>query len=334
MKNSIKYLILILAFTQVKGQDMHFTQFYANRLYMNPAFTGAGTCSRVSLTHRIQWAGIPNGFKTTVFSYDHYLHKEKMGLGLLVANDVAGSGGLKRTIINPLVAYETKINRKMVLRYGIEPSIGLISVDYNKLLFGDQIARGGATTTVPTLETPYQNLFYFDVGAGILLYSRDFWAGFAFSNLMQPTEGLIAPQQDDILPRKFSFHGGYKLVTQESKTPENEQSLTFAMNYRGQQNFDQLDLGTYFAQGYFTVGVWYRGLPGIKAYQPGYGNSDAIGIVLGVQTQRFNFGYSYDFTVSKLTNASQGAHEITISHSFCDPNKVRKTPFPVVCPKF
>lgn len=319
----------------VNGQDMHFTQFYASRLYMNPAFTGAGTCSRASMIYRNQWPGVPKGYNTYMASYDHYLYKEKMGIGILFANDVAGSGALKRTTINPLIAYETRINRKLILRYGLAPTIGFVSVDYNKLLFGDQIARGGALTTLPTIETPYQKITYFDVSSGILAYGRDFWAGISLLNLAQPSEGLIAPNQYDILPRKFSVHGGYKYVIDEGKRSIKEKkSATFALNYRAQQKFDQLDVGSYFSLGYFTVGFWYRGLPGFKAYKPGYGNSDAIGVVLGIQTDRFNLGYSYDYTISKLTNASMGAHEITISQNFCNPKKVRKTPFPVACPKF
>ncbi|PJC62051.1 MAG: hypothetical protein CO022_06595, partial [Flavobacteriales bacterium CG_4_9_14_0_2_um_filter_32_27] len=36
----------------VYGQDPEFTQFYANQLYLNPAFAGSSYCPKLSLNHR------------------------------------------------------------------------------------------------------------------------------------------------------------------------------------------------------------------------------------------------------------------------------------------
>lgn len=332
----IKIVVLIFTVSNtVKAQDMHFTQYYASRLYLNPAFTGAGTCSKFSMTYRNQWPGAKKGYTSSIVSFDHYLHKEKFGLGLLLSNDVAGSGGLKRTTINPLLAYEARLSRGVVLRFGAAPSIGFVSVDYNKLIFGDQIVRSGGLPTVSTIETPYQNLTYFDFSAGTLVYGEDFWAGITLMHLFKPVEGLIAPNTYDYLPKKISFHGGYRFTIEEdAKNPNNSKYFSPSFNYRGQKDFDQFDLGFYYSFGMINVGFWYRGIPGFKAYAAGYGNNDAVAFILGVQDDRFSFGYSYDVTVSKLTIASLGAHEISMAYNFCDPNKKRKRTFPVHCPKF
>jgi hypothetical protein len=54
----------------------------------------------------------------------------------------------------------------------------------------------------------------------------------------------------------------------------------------------------YLHSGVITAGVWYR-------------STDAIILLFGVRTSRFSLGYSYDMTISRLTMASGGAHEIS-----------------------
>ena len=62
-------------------------------------------------------------------------------------------------------------------------------------------------------------------------------------------------------------------------------------------------------KGALTGGVWYR-------------NKDAFIVLLGIQTDNFNFGYSYDVTVSKLTMATAGSHELSMMFKFdCKPKK-------------
>jgi type IX secretion system PorP/SprF family membrane protein len=321
-----------MATTVVKGQDMHFTQFYSSSLYLNPAFTGADVCSRFSATYRNQWPGVSKAYKTYLASYDHYITKYNLGIGLLFGSDVAGTGQLKTTIVNPLFAYEAVLTKKLVMRLGVQPGLGIRSINFNNLIFGDQIARGGG---VATMETPTQSKAYFDIGAGALLYSKKFWVGTSFYHLNKPNESLMGEAEISNLPVKYSVHGGYKYALNPDEKEETKQtSVSAALNYRGQAEFDQLDIGFYYTRYVFNIGLWYRGIPGLKAYKPGYGNSDAVAIVVGVRTDRMNIGYSYDATISKLTNKTAGAHEITVAYQLCKLNKKKKKRLLVPCPKF
>ena len=45
-------------------------------------------------------------------------------------------------------------------------------------------------------------------------------------------------------------------------------------------------------------------------------NADAIIALLGFQYKNLKFGYSYDVTISKLQNATGGAHEISLGYTF------------------
>lgn len=334
MIRSIKILLIILIFytSNVMGQDMHFTQFYSSPLYLNPAYTGADVCSRVSATYRNQWPGISKTYKSYLFSVDHYIQRYNIGIGLLFGNDVAGTGNLRTTIVNPLIAYEATLTKKLMLRVGVQPGISIRSINFNNLIFGDQISRGGG---VSTIEAPTETKTFFDIGAGALLYTRKYWAGVSFFHLNKPNETLRGESEESLLPIKYSVHGGYKYtINPDEKEELQRRSVSGAFHYRGQAEFDQFDIGGYFTQYVFNLGFWYRGIPGLKAYKPGYSNSDAIAIIIGVRTDRMNFGYSYDFTISKLTNMTNGAHEVSISYQLCKLNKKKKKRLLVPCPKF
>jgi type IX secretion system PorP/SprF family membrane protein len=334
MKRSGKILLFALLASAfgAKAQDMHFTQFYSSPLYLNPAYSGADVCSRVSGTFRNQWPGISKTYKTYLFGFDHYIQKYNIGVGLLFGSDVAGTGDLKTTIICPMIAYEAKMTKKLMMRAGVSPGLGLRSINMDKLLFGDQIARGG---NVATLESPVQTRAYFNIDAGLLAYTKKYWIGVAFFHLNRPNESLRGDAYQSPLPIKYSVHGGYKYnINPDEKEETKQQSISFAFNYRGQREFDQLEMGAYFTKYVFNVGLWYRGIPLFKAYKPGYTNDDAFAIIIGVNTGRMNIGYSYDITISKLALATRGAHEVCVSYQLCKLTKKKKKRLLVPCPKF
>ena len=328
--------LLVVLTSLVKSQDMHFTQFYAAPLYLNPAFTGANVCSRISLTYRNQWPGVKMAYQSYLVSYDHYLQAQHLGIGLMFATDQAGSGGLRTTLINPSFAFETKINKNIGIRFGLQPGVTIKSIQFDKLLFGDQIARGGSAnpTSVATVETPTQSKTFVDIGAGTLLYTSNLWIGTSFYHLNKPNESLVTGT-GVTLPVKYSVHGGSKLaLNKDEKDSDLRKYVSIVMNYRGQGKFDQFDLGVYYSQRLFSIGMWYRGLPGFKSYLPGYANNDAMAFLVGMQAPKLNIGYSYDITISKLTNLTKGAHEITLSFQICAIKQKPTKRLTVSCPKF
>ncbi len=331
-----KIIVVLMMFVYIHtyklyGQDMHFTQFYSSSLYLNPAFAGAEVCGRVSTSYRNQWPGVSKAFRSFLFSGDHYIPEYHVGVGLLFGTDAAGSGDLKTTLITPLIAYEAKMTRSLIVRFGVQPGIGIHSISFNKLLFGDQIARGGG---VATIEDQTRGRTYFDIGAGMLAYTKDFWLGTSLYHLNKPNESLVS-SNESILPMRYSVHGGYSYALNEDEKEEfKRRSIAAAFNYRGQGNFDQVDIGAYYMQYVFNLGIWYRGIPFLKSYKPGYSNNDALSLILGFKTERLNIGYSYDFTISKLVSATSGAHEVTLSYQLCKLTKKKKKRIIVPCPKF
>ena len=297
-----------------RAQDPQFTQFYALPTYMNPAFAGTGMQSRFALAWRDQWPSIPGAFVSYNAAWDHYMDKLNSGVGLLVTHDRAGTGALRYTSVAAQYAYEIELKRKVFLRPALQVGMVNHAVDLSRLTFGDQLARGGA---VPTMENGEgRSIRYADMGAGVLFFTPKLWLGASMLHLNKPDQGLM--QGEGGVPRKLTVHGGYRHRIRGRVIKEHAENLVFAFNYRAQGRYDQMDIGAYYEREPFFAGLWYRGLPFLKSYAPGYANSDAVAVLLGFTVKDLRVGYSYDITLSQLAGRSGGAHEITLGYEIAE----------------
>lgn len=328
------FIVLVVMTLGLKAQHYQFSQFYSAPTYLNPAFTGANVCGRATLNYRNQWSGIPGTFTSYQASFDHELKEYHSGIGLQFFNDRAGLGNLQTTQIALLYAYEAKINNKIFCRAGFNAGTMQRKVDYSALTFGDQIARNDAATSVEGFGDG--RITYFDAGLGFLAYTRTSWLGFAVNHLNQANQSLT--NGESILPMELKFHGGYKIVLEESETVRNipdVHSITIGYNYKKQQKFNQMDLGIYYTKNLLVLGCWYRGIPFFKP-ERSYRNNDALIFLLGLNVEKYRIGYSYDYTVSKLNNvSSRGTHELSMAYQFCKfkKGKTKKNDL-ISCPKF
>ena len=69
MKKNILLLILVASFS-VKGQDVSFSQFDLNMLYMNPALAGYEQNFRILTARRNQWVGITEKFNSNILEFN------------------------------------------------------------------------------------------------------------------------------------------------------------------------------------------------------------------------------------------------------------------------
>src|SRR3954467_1285541 len=100
LKRTVLILTVVFSFSFSNGlfaQDPEFTQFYANPLYLNPAFAGVVRCPRFIMNYRNQWPGISGTYVSEHASYDQHIDAMSGGIGLMVMNDVAGAGGILKT---------------------------------------------------------------------------------------------------------------------------------------------------------------------------------------------------------------------------------------------
>ena len=298
------------------AQDPLFTQFYANPLYLNPAFAGTARCPRVNMNFRDQWPGIEGTFVTYSASYDQHIDVISGGLGLLVTTDQAGKGTLNTTNVSAIYSYHLPVSRSFSLKAGLQATYLQKKVDWAKLTFGDMIdPRRGfiwQTDEIPITE----GINTVDFSAGLLGFSKTYFVGAAVHHLTEPNESLtqVTPSP---LPMKITGHAGAVIPIGGRG---DEMNISPNVLYQQQQQFKQLNLGVYVTRGPIIGGLWYR-------------IDDAVMMLVGLQHEVFKFGYSYDITISKLGMQTLGSHEISFSLLF-DCRAKKKKFRTISCPSF
>ena len=322
-KFSVVFILSLMMATEVFGQDPEFTQFYANPLYLNPAMAGTHRCPRIAMNYRNQWPAIAGTYVTYSASYDQHVDFLSGGIGLLVTNDQAGQGTLNTLNASLIYSYLLEVNRSFSLKFGFQGTYHQKTVDWNKLTFGDMIdAKLGFIYKSADLQ-PNRTVSAVDLSAGILGYSKSFFIGGAVHHILEPQESFY-PAGDSRLPMKITGHAGAVIPIGSGggrkRRGAPESSISPNILFQKQRDFIQLNLGVYVTKGPIVGGLWYRG-------------RDAFIMLVGVQQGFFKFGYSYDVTVSKLTNATAGSHEISMQLLFdCKPKKRKFRP--LSCPSF
>jgi type IX secretion system PorP/SprF family membrane protein len=320
MKQLYKFIFalacLFVAGTQLHAQDPEPTQFYANPLYLNPALAGNKICPRVCVDYRMQWPNVYGTYSTVTASFDRLVHGVKGGVGLVVMQDRAAQGTLNTTGIGAIYAPTIPIDRKRSISFAIQAGWWQKAVNWGKLTFGDQIdpQRGftGETQELPPTDASVGN---FDLGAGMVFTGEYVFIGAAVHHILEQNESFLGGSSP--LPRKYTVHAGGNIPIGGKYS---ETTISPNIMYRQQGDFQQLNLGMYFRKSQIAGGLWYRG-------------NDSFIMLLGVEAGHMRIGYSYDVTISKLTNATAGSHEISLGYQFsCKPPTKKYRPG--ICPSW
>lgn len=332
----IGLMMLMTAHLSWSQIDPQFSQFYAAPLLVNPGFTGATAEHRVIFNGRIQWPNLPQAYQTMAFSYDMYRPELKSGFGLQFLTDKAGSAGMRYTTARLHYSYKI-VAGSWVLSPGIYFGYSSRSFDPNKLLFGDQLDFGNGN--VPPSNDPnvgkLSNSHFFDTGVGILFYNAKSWVGASVYQLNEPNASVVSG--DSPWPMKFIVHAGTRIpLGSPSNRSQQVSSIAPSIMYRTQGGTHQIDAGLQYFVAPVVVGVWYRGIPFIKDYI-GEPSNEAIVFSMGLIFNYFEFGYSYDFTISELAANSGGAHEVSLTYEFAlapHPRRVKRKNKMIPCPTF
>lgn len=315
-------LYIAIVFTSIdtlQAQDPQFTQFYANPLFLNPAFAGSVRCPRVVLNYRNQWPAIPGTYVTYAASYDQFFEGINGGVGFQAWNDVAGEGILNTTNISGIYSYHLEVNRNFSIKAGFQATYAQRTLDWSRLTFGDQIDPRYGFVYNTAEKFGFDRVSFVDFSAGILGYSDKFFFGFAAHHLTQPQQTFYSGGNSR-LPMKLTGHVGAMIPLGRKTKMREPAKISPNILFQQQQDFRQVNLGMYFQKGPFVAGLWYR-------------NRDAFIALVGLQQGLFKFGYSYDITVSPLTNATAGSHEVSFAMILeCSPKKKRYRT--INCPSF
>ncbi len=319
--NKLFLLVFCLLLSQdvLHAQDPTFTQFYSNPLYLNPALAGSTGCPRINLNYRNEWPQLTGNYVTYSATFDTYSKDINGGVGLMATYDQQAEGTISTTMLGGIYSYNLKINRKTSFMFGARAAYYQKFLDWNKLTFGDMIdPRRGFIYQTNDIPRGGKRGF-FDVSGGIVVFTKQFYAGLAAHHANQPDESMILGESK--LPVRLTAHMGGTIPIGRRGRYSDGTSLKPALIYQYQNGFQELNIGAFVNYSALNFGVWYR-------------NKDAFVFIVGAKTDKFNIGYSYDLTVSKLGNGlTGGSHEISMQINLkC--KKKAKNFRKISCPSF
>lgn len=331
------------------AQDVHFTQYFKSPLTLNPAQTGLTEGDwRASANFRTQWYSITSSpYTTGTIAYDMPLLRGKLpegdalGVGVLGLYDKSGTGGLQNTTLSLSVAYHKSfgMDKQHTVSLGVQGSLVQKSIDFSKLIFGDQYDPAMPDYLHPVSGENFANndIMYPDFNIGALYTGRinenaTLYGGISMYHLTRPEETFLNSTNDDekslnINNRFAGFFGG-----------------SFDLNK---------DISAYFSTAYVQQGsAWEYLVGGAVGFvlNPGHGHDvsnttlylggwyrfkDAIAPYVGIEWTNMSIGFTFDVTTSSLGPAvkNQGAYELSLVYNGFF-HKVMKRSYNFACPKF
>lgn len=285
---------------RVYGQDVVYSQFYANPIYLNPAIAGSKLSSRLTLNYRNQWPSIKQGYVSYSASWDQPVDKLSGALGVIVNADVAAAGIYNSFSANGIYSYRLEVSRDILVNAAFQVGYIQHRLDWSKLIFDDQ-----ANQSVPARL----NVGKVDFSAGVLGgYKQKIYFGVAVNHLTQPDMSYYEGTSN-LLDMRFTVHSGLMIDIKEETNGRGFTNLSISPNvvYEKQGKFQQLNIGMYASSSPLIAGLWLR-------YS--FGNPDAAIVLFGYQQKNYKIEYSFDYTISRLKIGSGGAHEISLVFLF------------------
>ncbi len=314
-------LFLIPGFTGVT-QDVSFSQFYSNPLYLNPAFAGTMGVPRLAVQYRNQWHAFDNPFNTYAASVDFPVKGLRGGLGFYLLNDMQAANSYQTIQFNGAYSVFLRVSEDFRFHGAIQAGFGRRSLRPDKLVFPDNLdpvyGNHGISRELEYLSE--LNFIYPDFSVGILLYSQKIFGGMSVRHLNEP--GLsFASGVDETgkLNRKYTAHVGARLPVflygHQRRKFDVSPHLVMQYHYR----FEQINYGMFASHGGLKAGAWFRQNVGLRY--------DAIILLAGFAKNRWQMTYSYDIALSGLWGNTGGTSEISLIYLLKQPERGSYLPF-------
>jgi len=316
---------------------VHFSQYYAAPLELNPANAGLITGRfRVGLNSKSQWSSVTKPYQNIATFFDmqairRKFRKDAVGTGIYFNADHAGDS--KYSVLNSGIAltYIKSISYRNnhFISIGIMPGIIQHSIDFSALYYDNQYNGSYYDPDINSGElTGRKNRVNFDLAVGAHWFYQctenvSYHAGYSLFHIPRPNISFM-DNHEIRLNMKHTIYGGSRF-----NVSQDLQMLPMLM-FCYQQPYTEILFGTMLkynrSKNYFDETTINFGLYGRYA--------DALVIVAGMDYRNINFGVSYDINLSRLRPASRvrGGLEFSISYTY--DNKKSKRIKEIPCPIF
>jgi len=312
-------LFLILN-SELRAQDIHFSQYYNSPLLLNPARTGNFDGDyRAGLNYRNQWSAfVPfawySGFAEMKMGGELF-GGDGLAFGLMFFGDKTGTAQIGTQTFGPTVGYQKKLDEagKHIISSGL--GITYVQKSFNKdgLQFPNQFEGTSFIEGRENGESLASNSFsYMDFHAGIshnFIFNEklSFETGISLFHLTKPVESFWGDKSNR-LNRRLSFSTGATYILNEKV------QILPGILYMGQAKDSDMMIGSNVRYNLKSTAVkntavrfggWYR-------------IGDSFVLFTGLDYNEYQFGFSYDATLSSLNNANKsiGAFEFSLIYIY------------------
>ena len=308
------FCLFVVIQSTTTAQDIHFSQFFASPLSLNPANTGNFDGDwRIMNNYRNQWRALSIPFRTISVGFDRqfYVHSEKFSGGIYVINDQSGPAGLKVNKLFLSVAWH-KFTNGHNLHFGIQGGMVFKNFSMDKITFPNQfdMTTGYFNSEFNTGESNFNlNTSYPDLNFGIAWNKKlrlcEPELGVSFFHLTMPKETFF--ESNNRLPIRTAITGGLNipisnffvhpqiLYMMQSHASEFIGGGEFGYNIPKAKFINQIFAGYFFRNDFSTA-------------------FDASILEIGLQYKQLRLGFSYDINSSplKIATNKRGAFEFSL----------------------
>lgn len=337
--NMKKMILIILALIVIANlsiaQDIHFSQFYASPILINPGATGSFEGNqRVVTNFKDQWRGVTTPFKTFSLTADMNFNKSNSktkypAIGASIFRDVAGDSKFSKTQLDLFFAYKVLLNSKSSIAVGLKSGISQSSIDLNNLRWDSQYSENSGYDLSNVETISIDNRLYGNFGCGMeYLYMTK-------KRNMASNDGFLMKLGTSLMNINSNSHSYYE----NYKEFDNLKGTLYGYFSLGLKNTNLAIQPSFIAQRQYalqeiTYGSLVRYRLSEKSKYTGYIKESALSIglfnrindafiaVVQYEVREWAIGVSYDVNFSKLNqNSSNGSTEIFIR--FTNPNPFR-----------
>lgn len=300
-------LILIIGFYQKsKAQDPVYSQFYYNRLELNPAFAGADGNGKLRLNpfHRNIYRPIKGPLNSSSLSLDYGLCSANIGIGFIFSNESQGDGFLNTNKIDFVLSKLIQIDRYN--QFSVGGNLGLIyqNLDWSKYTFSDQYDPifGNVRPSVNSnIVSDFSNANHLSLGVnytGWHYNKRVSWnVGIVGNNLIESKLGYINTY---ILPQRYTVYGGLSFHSNPALISN---SLRIFSRFDIQANYKtNILLSEYYLNDNVNLGIGIR----TSFYNiSGVGNINSLIFSMGLQPENsIKIIMSYEQNITAVSTAA------------------------------